>query len=147
MKNTSVDRALGIVLTPNHITDFFCDLVPMTSHSVLYDPCCGTGSFLTAGMQRILQACGNDTTLQDEVKQKAIVGVEKQPHLYAYTCLNMKFRGAGKAAIYLDSCFDAASIVKAHKPSIAFLNPPYVKTAGVPSQLEFVKHALEVVSE
>lgn len=36
---------LGIVLTPKHITDLFCDLANLKTDSVVLDPCCGTAGF------------------------------------------------------------------------------------------------------
>ena len=38
-------QSLGIVLTPRHITELFCELVDLKPYDVLFDPCCGTGGF------------------------------------------------------------------------------------------------------
>ncbi|MBS7020721.1 MAG: N-6 DNA methylase [Firmicutes bacterium] len=35
-------QTLGIVLTPKHITELFCDLVDLKSNDIVLDPCCGT---------------------------------------------------------------------------------------------------------
>jgi len=40
------DSGLGIVLTPPHITDLFCELAKITKDSVVFDNCCGTGGFI-----------------------------------------------------------------------------------------------------
>lgn len=39
-------QALGVVLTPRHITELFCELVDLKPTDVIFDPCCGTGGFL-----------------------------------------------------------------------------------------------------
>ncbi|WP_279586257.1 N-6 DNA methylase [Campylobacter sp. US33a] len=39
-------QTLGIVLTPTHITELFCDLVDLKASDKVLDPCCGTGGFL-----------------------------------------------------------------------------------------------------
>ena len=54
-------------------------------------------------------------------------------------------RGDGKSNIYCGDCFPYEDIIaKNHKPTIAFLNPPYdVGTAG---QMHFIEHALSVVA-
>jgi len=39
-------QSLGVVLTPKHITELFCDLVDLRPNDVIFDPCCGTGGFL-----------------------------------------------------------------------------------------------------
>lgn len=44
----------GIVLTPHHITTLFTELIPMEADDVIIDSCCGTGSFLIAGMNKII---------------------------------------------------------------------------------------------
>ena len=49
-----------IVLTPKHITELSCDLVGLKHDDVIFDPCCGTGGFLIAGLHRMLQDAGND---------------------------------------------------------------------------------------
>ena len=54
------EQSQGLVLTPFHITDLFCDLAKINSNSVLYDPVSGTGGFLIAGIKRMLALAGND---------------------------------------------------------------------------------------
>lgn len=46
---------MGLVLTPTHITDFFCDIAELNISSVVFDPCCGTGGFLVSAMKYMLQ--------------------------------------------------------------------------------------------
>lgn len=45
----------GIVLTPHHITKLFTDLIPVEKDDVFLDSCCGTGAFLIAGMNKLLE--------------------------------------------------------------------------------------------
>lgn len=45
----------GIVLTPHHITKLFTDLIPIEKDDVFLDSCCGTGAFLIAGMNKLLE--------------------------------------------------------------------------------------------
>lgn len=47
-------QSLGIVLTPTHITELFCDLLEVTPQDKVLDPCAGTGSFLVASMNRMI---------------------------------------------------------------------------------------------
>ena len=46
---------LGIILTPKHITDLFCDLAELKKDTVVLDPCCGTAGFLVAAMHHMLE--------------------------------------------------------------------------------------------
>lgn len=38
-------QTLGIVLTPKHIVELFCDLVDLSPDDSVFDPCCGTAGF------------------------------------------------------------------------------------------------------
>lgn len=134
----------GLVLTPPHITELFCDLAELRLTDTIYDPCCGTGGFLVAGMQRLFNLAGNDIEKRRNIRSKQLCGVEMRPAMYAYACSNMRFRGDGKSNIYNGDCFlHTALIKKNHKPTVAFLNPPY--DVGCDGQMKFIEHALDVL--
>ena len=138
------EQKSGLVLTPAHITELFCDLGELNVNDIVYDPCCGTGGFLVAAMQRMFSLAGNDRRLRENIRKNQLCGCELRSDIFTYACSSMRFRGDGKSNIYNGSCFNnAKSIADNHKPTISFLNPPYdVGTAG---QLEFVEHALSVL--
>jgi type I restriction-modification system DNA methylase subunit len=140
------EQSQGLVLTPQHITDLFCDLANITQNDVIYDPCCGTGGFLIAGMKRMFELAGNDEDKKMNIRTRQLAGVELRPSMYTYACSNMMMRGDGKSNIYCGDCFVFEKIIEnSHKPTAAFLNPPYdVGTAG---QMLFIEHALNTVSE
>lgn len=138
------EQKQGLVLTPFHITDLFCDLADLTEHDVLYDPCCGTGGFLIAGMKRMFQKAGSNEELKQNIKQNQLVGVELRPSMYTYACSNMMLRGDGRSNIYCGDCYQTKGAIMVHKPTVAFLNPPY--DVGTAEQLRFIGHALEVVT-
>jgi type I restriction-modification system DNA methylase subunit len=54
-------QSLGVVLTPRHITELFCDLVDLKPDDVIFDPCCGTGGFLVSGMHRLLKVATTES--------------------------------------------------------------------------------------
>lgn len=140
------EQSQGLVLTPFHITDLFCDLAELNQHSVVYDPCTGTGGFLIAAMKHMFEKAGNDTKQIAHIKEHQLIGTELRPSMFTYACSNMMLRGDGKSNIYCGSCFDLENtIVITHKPDTAFLNPQYdVGTAG---QMGFIEHALNVVAQ
>ncbi|MDR2438093.1 MAG: SAM-dependent methyltransferase [Planctomycetaceae bacterium] len=138
------EQSQGLVLTPPHVTDLFSHLANITTESVIYDPCCGTGGFLIAGMKQMLQNAGNNINKQQKIKNQQLIGVELRPSMYTYACSNMMMRGDGKSNIYCGDCFKLVTEVKKHKPTVAFLNPPY--DVGTVRQMEFIRHALEVVA-
>lgn len=138
------EQKQGLVLTPFHITDLFCDLANLTEHDILYDPCCGTGGFLIAGMKRMFQKAGSNEDLKMNIRQNQLVGVELRPSMYTYACSNMMLRGDGRSNIYCGDCYQTKGAVSTHKPTVAFLNPPY--DVGTAEQLRFIGHALDVVA-
>ncbi len=135
----------GLVLTPAHVTDLFCDLANVDKDSIIYDPCCGTGGFLIAAMKRMLKDAGNDTDKKLSIRKNQLIGIELRPSMFTYACSNMMMRWDGKSNIYCGDCFPMETMIRdTHKPTIAFLNPPY--DVGSAGQLHFIEHALEVVA-
>ncbi|WP_017193784.1 N-6 DNA methylase [Vaccinium witches'-broom phytoplasma] len=120
----------GIVLTPRHITELFTKLIPISSTDVILDPCCGTGGFLIAGMNAVIEKLTykNEKNI-NQIKENQIIGFDKDPTMYALSISNMLFRGDGKSRIYnLDFFHNDASnkMKKLNKPpTIGFINPPY----------------------
>ena len=43
-------KGLGIVLTPQHLTEFMAEIAGVNKNSKVVDICCGTGSFLVTAM-------------------------------------------------------------------------------------------------
>lgn len=140
------EQKSGLVLTPAHITELFCDLADLRVTDIIYDPCCGTGGFLVAAMQRLFKMAGGDISLRKTIRTQQLCGCELRPDMFTYACSSMRLRGDGKSNLYNGSCFNNTQIItKNHKPTVAFLNPPY--DVGNTRQMEFVEHALKVLDE
>ncbi|GIZ16249.1 HsdM family class I SAM-dependent methyltransferase [Capnocytophaga catalasegens] len=138
------EQKSGLVLTPPHITELFCDLAELKLSDIVYDPCCGTGGFLVSGMQRLFDMAGNDKAKRENVRKNQICGCELRSDMFSYACASMRFRGDGKSNIYNGSCFNhAKNIADNHKPTVAFLNPPY--DVGTAQQMQFIEHSLNVL--
>lgn len=136
----------GLVLTPAHVTELFCDLSALTADDIVYDPCCGSGGFLIAAMKQMLAAAGNDSAKREHIKSDQLVGIERRGDMFTYACTNMMFRGDGKSNIYNGDCFNLEDhIIEEHRPNVVFLNPPY--DVGNAGQMEFIEHGLNVVSQ
>lgn len=138
------DAKTGLVLTPGHITDLFCELVDLNKDDVVFDPCCGTGGFLVSAMKYMLKKAGNSKEFQKHIKSKQLIGVEQRNDMFSHVCSNMMMRGDGKSHIYHGNCFDTSvkSVVKNEHPNVGFLNPPY-QDGNAAEQLEFIENALE----
>ena len=142
IRYAGTDKKTGLVLTPQHITEFVGDVVNLNVNDVVYDSCCGSGGFLISSMKRMARLAGNDAEKIVYIKRNQIVGMEKRTDMFTYACSNMMMSGDGKAHIYQGDSFspDNVEIVKALKPTVAFLNPPY--DVGEDGQLEFIEGAL-----
>jgi type I restriction-modification system DNA methylase subunit len=165
LKYTGGDKkALGIVLTPKHITELFCELANISKTDTLLDICAGTGGFLISAMQSMLKTAHTEDE-RSEIKKHRLIGIENNPKMFALAASNMILRGDGKANLHQGSCFDEAitkSIRERNKeknevfkdkyleqPNIGLLNPPYAqsKSDAELHELYFVKHMLDQLSE
>lgn len=146
IKYAGSDKKTGLVLTPNHITDFFCDVSGLSKDDVVFDPCCGTAGFLVSAMNYMLQQAGHDTNKRKKIKAVQLLGVEMRQDMFAHACSNMMMRGDGKSHISYGNCFneEIKSEIKKYKPTKTFLNPPYTKDNNA-EQLEFLENALECI--
>lgn len=139
------DAKTGLVLTPSHITDFFCEVANLTTDDTVYDPCCGTGGFLVSAMNYMVKRAGMDSQKKKNIKLHQLVGIETRSDMFAHVCSNMMMRGDGKSNIIKGDCFDEShkQEIKKHNPTVTFLNPPY--NLGNDRQLEFLEVALECI--
>jgi type I restriction enzyme M protein len=140
------DARTGLVLTPQHITGLFCDLVSLTLSDVVLDPCCGTGGFLTAAMQYMWEKAGSNAELKESIKRQQLIGIERRVDMFTHACSNMMMRGDGKSNIFRGDCFDPKlkSRLRKFKPTVAMLNPPY--DVGAAGQLAFVENAMQMLN-
>jgi type I restriction enzyme M protein len=146
LKYANNDSGLGIVLTPSHITNLFCDIAKITKDSVVFDNCCGTGGFLVVAMEKMIQLAKGDLPKIDNIKKQQLVGIEYQDHIFTLCCSNMILHGDGKTNIIKGDCFKQINEAKKYKPTIGLLNPPYNDSTGL-NELEFVLNNLEAIEK
>lgn len=135
---------LGIVLTPQHLTEFMCDLAGVNKNSRVVDICCGSASFLVTAMSRMFRNA-NPVEIE-QIRKDHLFGVEFDDGLYTLAVANMIIRQDGKSNIYKGDCFNP-SIVKELKEkniNVGLINPPYSQTDK--SELEFVEQLLDVLT-
>jgi type I restriction enzyme M protein len=130
-------KKMGIVFTPRHITRFCADLLSTDVGDTVYDPACGTGGFLVAAFDRMLQHAGTEAAKQQV--RESIFGCDTNSTVWALAMLNMFFRGDGKSHIDFKSAFDGPA--PHHQYTKALLNPPFSQE-GEP-EIDFIDHALE----
>lgn len=155
--NDSDGNVLGIVLTPKHITSLMADLIEIGKDNYLLDPTTGSGSFLVAGMNRMIKQIPHDSDYKkkfNEVVSTHLYGVENEPSIYAVAASNMILRGDGKSNMTYGDFFkytrnnkknSSDSLVsKAPKIDRVLMNPPYSQGKKAP-EYKFIKHALELM--
>ena len=137
------DKKTGLVLTPSHITDLFCEIADLSVDDVVFDECCGTAGFLVSAMNYMLKKAGNDSDRKKKIKSSQLLGIEARSDMFSHACSNMMMRGDGKSHILYGDCFkeENKNIIKSQKPTKAFLNPPY-QDGNAAEQLEFIENAL-----
>lgn len=137
-------KALGIVLTPQHITDFMCEVAGVNKNSKVVDICAGSGSFLVTAMSKMFQQA-NPAEIE-HIRKYGLYGIEADPHIYTLCIANMIVRRDGKSNIIYGSCFDQNNInfLKNKGIDVGLLNPPYSQEDH--NELEFVEQLLSVLS-
>ena len=136
-------KGLGIVLTPQHLTEFMCDLAGVNKNSKVVDICCGSGAFLVSAMSKMFKGA-NDNEI-DDIKRNHLYGVEFNDDIYTLAIANMIVRGDGKSNIKYGDCF-SADIVKWLKEkhlNVGLINPPYSQKDH--TELAFVQNMLDLL--
>lgn len=143
-------QTLGIVLTPAHICDLFCDLLDVKPTDVVLDPCCGTAGFLVAAMHKMTSKVKDEVT-RKRIKKKQLHGYELQSNMFAIACTNMILREDGNSNIACqDFLKQNPAQVQLKGATIGMMNPPYSQGSKAdPSQYEisFVEHLLDSLAE
>ena len=143
-------QSLGIVLTPAHICDLFCDLLDVKPDDIVLDPCCGTAGFLVAAMHHMVSAVDTDAK-RKTIKKKQLHGYELQSNMFAIACTNMILREDGNSNIWCqDFLKENTAQVQLKGATVGMMNPPYSQgTKADPSQYElsFVEHLLDSLTE
>lgn len=119
-------QTLGIILTPRHITDLFCDLVDIQVDDTVIDPCSGTAGFLIASMHHMLSQTDNEVKRKN-IRQKQLHGIEIQAYMFTIATTNMILRGDGKSHLINEDFLkqNPYKIQENIMPTIGMMNPPY----------------------
>lgn len=151
---------LGIVLTPQHLTEFMCELAEIDENSYVVDICCGSGAFLVSAMSLMFKKT-SDPKKYENIRKHQLHGIELDLDLFILSIANMIIRKDGKSNIIHGDCFNKdtiATLSKAVKKCIdhkgvvqsdnigltaGLLNPPYSQKDVV--ELEFVEQLLNLL--
>lgn len=141
-------QTLGIVLTPKHICNLFCDLVDLKSDDVVLDPCCGTAGFLVSAMHYMTNKT-EDVEKVKKIKKEQLHGFELQPYMFTIATTNMILRGDGKSNLICDDFLTQDSNkLQLKGATVGMMNPPYSmgKVSPEKCELSFIEHLLDSLS-
>lgn len=141
---------LGIVLTPKHITELFCDLAELKSTDSVLDTCCGTAGFLIAAMHNMLQKTTKEAEKR-RIRKEQLHGLELQPYMFTIATTNMILRGDGKSNLEQEDFLKQNPAILQEKGcTVGMMNPPYsMGTKANPSlyEINFTEHLLNSIVE
>ena len=137
-------KALGIVLTPQHLTEFMCDVSGLNKKSKVVDICAGSGGFLVTAMSKMFKKA-NPSEIK-KIREEGLYGIEADPHIYTLCIANMIVRRDGKSNIHYGSCFDSkiVNVLKKKNIDVGLINPPYSQDDY--NELEFVEQLLTILT-
>jgi len=135
---------LGIVLTPQHLTEFMCELSGLDKNSTVVDICCGSGAFLVTAMSLMFR--GANAKERKRIRERSLYGVELNDDIFTLAVANRIVRGDGQSNIYFGDCFkpDIVKELKEKNINIGLINPPYSQQDHC--ELEFVEHLLNILT-
>lgn len=140
-------QSLGIVLTPKHITDLFCELVQIKKDDIVLDPCCGTAGFLVAAMHHMISQT-TDETERRNIRQNQLHGIEIEDYMFTIATTNMILREDGKSNLENEDFLKQnPGELQRKGASIGMMNPPYSmakkKKDSSLYEICFIEHLLD----
>ena len=141
---------LGIVLTPKHITELFCDLLDIKPTDKILDPCCGTAGFLIAAMHNMVSQTVDVSQIKN-IKKYQLFGIEEQSYMFTIATTNMILRGDGKSNLENgDFLAENPAKLQLKGCNVGMMNPPYSmgsKQNPHLYEINFTKHLLDSLVE
>jgi len=135
----------GQVFTPEHIASLMYRLLDIHADDRVLDATCGSGTFLTIAMSRMLKEVGGINTEEAKhILSERLYGIEFDPQIYALACANMLIHKDGKTNLeQCDSRTDyACNWIREKNITKVLMNPPYERKYGC---LKIVKNVLDSV--
>ncbi len=102
-RRSEKDTRVGQFFTPQQVVDFCADLVDLRPTDVVLDPAVGTGRFLIAAMERMLdnadEASGVQSMVEAAIRARQLLGADIDDWVATIAKMNMFIHGDGKSGI------------------------------------------------
>ena len=135
----------GQVFTPEHIASLMYRLIEVDMNDKVLDGTCGSGTFLTIAMSKMIkEAGGANTQKAKDIMSNQLYGIEFDPQIYALACANMLIHKDGKTNLEQADTRDdyACKWIESKGITKVLMNPPYERKYGC---LTIVKNVLDNV--
>ena len=147
-------NSLGIVLTPQHLTEFMAELIDIDKNSRVVDVCCGSGAFLVTAMGRMFKNAATPDEIE-YIRKNNLYGIEQDSDIHTLALANMIIRKDGKSHVIHGDCFETSTInrlknLKDTKGENVYLNkgllnPPFSQKDH--AELDFLEQELNLLCQ
>ena len=123
------DKKNDVVLTPRYVTSLMVKLARTDMNSFVWDTAMGSGGFLIAAMEQMIDDAKRKLPTQDareekirSIKENQLLGIEVLGNIYILAVINMILTGDGSAHVLQGDSFEYDGDFPAN---VFLLNPPY----------------------
>ena len=117
-------NTIGQYFTPRHIARMMVDVCKVTRNDVVLDPACGSGGFLVASMNRILEMERISRGQVVDIVKRKLIGFESEPITAALCVANFVLRGDGSTGVWRADAFTTDRFKPGHA-DVVLMNPPF----------------------
>jgi len=140
--NSANSNEKGEVFTPDHIAQLMYVIAKCSKNSIILDPTCGSGTFLTNAMANMwAETTSNEEQINISLNQ--LFGIESNTFNATLAGINMMLHGDGASHIYNADCFTKLPDLYNCYDRV-LMNPPF---SQVDNELKFVFETLENMLE
>jgi len=152
---SSLRKELGIYYTPRTVTEYILAHLPIESipqeDRYLWDPCCGSGSFLLAGFERLSRLLPESWSPSQvhQYLQERLLGSDVDPIAREIASLSLVLTDIHNRdgwKVWLGDARQTSAEIIGRRPSIIVTNPPFkeIKSHGQRHELsaEILEHLL-----
>ncbi len=123
------DKKNDVVLTPRYVTNLMAKLARTDMDSFVWDTAMGSGGFLIAAMEQMIDDVKRKLPTQEarekkirDIKENQLLGIEVLGNIYILAVINMILTGDGSAHVLQCDSFEYDGTFPAN---VFLLNPPY----------------------
>lgn len=117
-------NTIGQYFTPRHIARMMVDVCKVTRNDIVLDPACGSGGFLVASMNRILEKERLSREQVVDIVKRKLIGFESEPITAALCVANFVLRGDGSTGVWRADAFTTDRF-KPGYADVVLMNPPF----------------------